>query len=57
MAPQWYLRYRRAQYTVYMVITTMLFGVFYLKKDMLTRVNDPNRIEGLKSVRDLEQED
>lgn len=54
MAPQWYLRYRKAQYVVYMMITTMLFGVFYLKKDMLTRVNDPNRIEGLKSVRDLE---
>jgi len=54
MAPYWYLRYRKAQYAVYMVIITILFGVFYLNRDMLIRVNDPNRIEGLKSVRDLE---
>jgi len=57
LAPQWFLRFRSFSFGFYMVITTLLFGVFYSKLDYLQRRNDKNRIENLKTALELEDLD
>ena len=40
-----------------MLITSVLFGIYYTHVDRLQRKNDPNRIENLKTVLQLEDVD
>ena len=40
-----------------MGITTVLFGIFLSKADLIQRKNDPNRIANLKTVMELEDLD
>lgn len=40
-----------------MGITTVLFGIFLSKVDLIQRKNDPNRIANLKTVMELEDLD
>jgi len=40
-----------------MAITTILFGIYLSKVDLIQRKNDPNRITNLKNVMELEDLD
>ena len=40
-----------------MAITTVLFGIYLSKVDLIQRKNDPNRITNLKTVMELEDLD
>tara|TARA_B110000285_G_scaffold231277_1_gene299633 strand:- start:57 stop:299 length:243 start_codon:yes stop_codon:yes gene_type:complete len=40
-----------------MAITTVLFGIYLSKVDLIQRKNDPNRITNLKNVMELEDLD
>ena len=40
-----------------MVITTIIFSIFYSRVDQIQRKNDPNRIEDLKTTLQLEDLD
>jgi len=57
MAPLWFKRYRTNVFVIYMVITTVLFSIYYSNVELIQRTNDPNRIKNLKSVLELEDID
>jgi hypothetical protein len=57
MAPVWFSGYRSKVFFVYMLITSVLFGIYMNSLDQVQRKNDPNRIENLKSVLELEDMD
>jgi hypothetical protein len=44
LAPKWFLKFRSTTFSLYMIITTILFFVYYNKLEYLQRKNDPNRI-------------
>lgn len=57
LAPVWYKNYRQRVFGLYMFVTMMIFGVYYLHHDRISRRNDPNRIENIKDVLQLEDVD
>ena len=57
MAPVWFSKYRSRCFAIYMVITSMLFGIYYSRTEQLQRKNDPNRIENIKNILQLEDLD
>ena len=57
MAPKWFLKFRSLTFTMYMILTTVLFAIFYIHVDKLQRRNDPNRISNIKSAMELEDAD
>ena len=40
-----------------MAITTVLFGIYFSRTEQIQRKNDPNRIENLKNVLEMEDLD
>ena len=57
LAPQWFLRFRSTSFTIYMLLTSVLFLCFYNRMDFIQRRNDKNRIANLKQVVELEDLD
>ena len=57
MAPKWFLKFRTLTFSMYMILTTVLFAIFYVNVDQLQRRNDPNRISNIKSAMELEDAD
>ena len=57
MAPRWFLKNRTFQFSLYMILTTLLFAVYYSRLDQLQRKRDPNRISNIKSAMELEDAD
>ena len=57
MAPVWFSGYRSKVFFVYMAITTALFGIYFSRTEQIQRKNDPNRIENLKNVLEMEDLD
>lgn len=57
MAPIWFKKYRSNVFAIYMVITSLLFGIYYSHVQRIQRTNDPNRITNLKTVLELEDVD
>ena len=57
MAPLWFKGYRSTVFAIYMVITTIIFSIYYSRVDQIQRKNDPNRIENLKTALQLEDLD
>lgn len=37
MAPKWFLKFRTVNFCVYMIITSLLFGVFYSRIKQVER--------------------
>ena len=44
-------------FSIYMVLTSLIFFVYYSKIDILQRKNDKNRIANLKTALELEDLD
>ena len=57
MAPKWFLKFRSMSFSLYMILTSVLFAIFYNNIDILQRKNDPNRISTIKSALELEDAD
>ena len=57
MAPKWFLKFRSMSFSLYMILTSVLFAIFYNNVDILQRKNDPNRISTIKSALELEDAD
>lgn len=57
MAPRWFLKNRSFQFSLYMILTTLLFAVYYSRLDQLQRKRDPNRIGNIRSAMELEDAD
>ena len=57
LAPKWFLRFRSFNFAVYMVITSVLFLVYYSKLDYVQRKADKNRIADIKRALELEDID
>jgi hypothetical protein len=57
MAPLWFAKYRSSLFAIYMVLTSILFGIYYSSFELIQRKNDPNRIENLKNILQLEDVD
>lgn len=50
LAPLWFKKYRSQVFALYMVLTTVLFTIYFNNYEKIQRKNDPNRIENLKSA-------
>lgn len=57
MAPKWFLKFRSVSFSIYMLITSVIFFAYYNKLDWVQRRNDKNRIKNLKSALELEDVD
>eukprot|EP00347_Sterkiella_histriomuscorum_P002938 403366214 len=57
LAPQWFLKFRSVGFTIYMLLTTAIFLIYYSKIDYVQRRNDQNRITNLKTALELEDLD
>lgn len=57
LAPQWFLKFRTIGFALYMIITSLLFFVYYAKLDVMQRRGDKNRIANLKTALELEDYD
>lgn len=57
LAPKWFLKFRSVSFAIYMIITTILFMVFYSKLEFVQRRADKNRIQNIKSALELEDID
>jgi len=57
MAPIWFKGYRSSLFAIYMIISSVLLGIFYSRVDQIQRKNDPNRIANLKNALQLEDVD
>jgi hypothetical protein len=57
MAPVWFSKYRSRCFAIYMILTSVLFGIYYSRTEQIQRKNDPNRIENLKNILQLEDLD
>lgn len=56
-APKWFLKFRSLGFSLYMIITTLIFLIYYSKLDYLQRTYDRNRITNIKSALQLEDID
>ena len=57
MAPKWFLKFRTMNFALYMIMTSILFAIYYSNVDIIQRRNDPNRISTIKSALELEDGD
>jgi len=57
MAPRWFLKNRTIQFSLYMILTSLLFAIYYSRLEQLQRKRDPNRISNIKSAMELEDAD
>lgn len=57
LAPRWFVKNRSMQFSLYMIMTALLFGIYYSKLEFMQRRRDPNRITNLKSAMELEDAD
>lgn len=57
MAPIWFKKYRSSVFAIYMLITSLLFSIYYTHVDIIQRKNDKNRIANLKNALQLEDVD
>ena len=57
LAPKWFLRFRSVTFGINMVITTLLFFIFYSKVKFVQKKNDRNRITNIKNALELEDLD
>jgi len=57
MAPTWFLKNRTLLFSIYLILTTLLFAIYYSKVELLQRRRDPNRIGNIKSAMELEDAD
>ena len=57
LAPKWFLRFRSVNFAIYMVITSILFTIYYSKLDYVQRKADKNRITDIKRALELEDID
>ena len=54
LAPRWFLKFRTVNFTLYMIITTLLFSVYYTRQQQVSSKRDSKRIEHLREVMELE---
>lgn len=57
LAPVWFRKYRGQVFAIYAIITSALFFIYLNSLDQVQRTNDPNRIQNLKTVMELEDLD
>ena len=57
MAPEWFARFRSISFGIYMIMTSIIFFVYYSKLDFVQRRNDKNRITNIKKALELEDLD
>lgn len=57
LAPKWFLKQRSLSFSLYMIVTAILFAIYYSRIDQLQRVRDTNRITNIKSALELEDAD
>jgi hypothetical protein len=57
LAPKWFLKFRSLSFAGYMVLTSILFFIYYSKLPYVQRGADKNRITNLKSALELEDVD
>lgn len=57
LAPRWFLKFRTLSFAFYMVLTSILFFIYYSNIPHLQRRNDKNRITNIKSALELEDAD
>ena len=57
MAPVWFSGYRSKVFALYMGLTSVLLAIYLGRLDQVQRKNDPNRIENIKTVMQLEDLD
>lgn len=53
-APAWFLKFRGVNFAVYMMLTSIIFAVFYNRAKNIHFEKDPRRITDLKAVMELE---
>jgi hypothetical protein len=53
-APAWFLKFRTVNFAVYMMITSILFAIFYNRAKNIHFEKDPKRITNLRTVMELE---
>lgn len=54
MAPRWFLKFRSLNFSAYMILTSLLFAIFYSRLQLVQRRDHSNRIEHLKEAMDLD---
>jgi len=54
LAPRWLLKFRTVNFTLYMIITTLLFSVYYTRQQQVSNKRNSKRIEHLREVMELE---
>lgn len=57
LAPKWFVRFRSVGFACYMILTSILFTIFYTKLDYVQRKTDKNRIANIKNALQLEDLD
>lgn len=57
LAPQWFSTFRGMSFAFYMIMTSIIFFVYYAKLDVLQKRHDKNRIQNLKTALELEDYD
>lgn len=57
LAPEWFLRFRSVTFAINMVITSLLFFIFYSRINEVQKKNDKNRISTIKTALELEDLD
>lgn len=57
LAPKWFLRFRSVTFALYMILTSILFLVYYSKLEFCQRRADKNRITNIKNALELEDVD
>lgn len=57
LAPKWFLRFRSVTFGLNMIVTTLLFFIFYSKLNIVQKKNDKNRITNIKNALELEDLD
>jgi hypothetical protein len=57
LAPKWFLKFRSLSFGGYMILTSILFLIFYSRLDYVQRRADKNRITNIKKALELEDTD
>jgi hypothetical protein len=57
LAPKWFVKFRSLSFSLYMIITSLLFFIYYNRMEMVQRRNDKNRIQHIKTALELEDID
>ena len=50
LVPEWFLRFRSTTFSLYLIMTSLLFAICYSRLDQLNTKENPHRIEDLKSA-------